>query len=1181
MQFQPGTKPILHLMNLSFQRTVTAWFCLLILCAFAGFSQQPRQSSAVINTLFNNPSMDAAMQRQLLETTSRSGTGVMSTTPVNQTVMVGPFTVDITSIGTVCRYSTGAIIARATGGTPPYTYSLNEGIAYRNGWITQKAAGNYTLTITDAAGHVESIAVNISNTFEGTSAIVGYLRNATGCTNSDASATVAASGGTPPYTYSWDRVNYQSDPVFNNLAPAEYMFSVKDANGCVGSGIHSIAGLGTGGNCEPGNLNFSYTTMYSCFNTGHISVTASGQFPPFTYSLNQVDWQTIGEFDNIAPGLTSVYGKDSKGNIMRRSVFMYQSCFPILNIQVTKADCKQTNGSVTVSVIKSNPPFLYSIDGINWVSSNTFTNLVPGTYRMGVKEAGGEIGYGLFTVEENCPKLSVAIKNDECNTSNGSITVTAANGVPPYTYSIDGVNFQTGNQFNNLGSGTYPVTVKDAAGNTASDFAGVSSKCFKVNYQAFASMCGWNNGTVDIMASGGTEPYQFSLDGINYQSVAQFINLSPGNYNIHVKDSDGEVITEPILITDDGAPVLTIALTPPTCNNPTASIQLSSTGTWYPHTYSLDKVNWQSGGLFTGLPANQTFFAYVKDQYGCITQEEFNTNIRCLQLTVTAIPAKCNTGSGSIKAVAADGAAPYEYSINGIDYQTSPDFSGLFPNTYTIYVRDQDGAIKQAAIQVSNTCPTPQLTITDETCSKSNGRVSFTGNGGTAPYTYSLTSGNFQAISSFSNLPAGTYRLYIKDDDGYINSAPFTIVNTPGPLIGYTGTAASCNNNDGSITLSATGNGPFLYKLNQAIYQASPVFTSLASGDHNAMVQDINGCETGSFPVVTLNNNLTVDAGPDLRICEGSRITISASSNADQFTWTGNHITDASTLHPGVSPVTTTRYEVVATKGPCRVQDDVLVTVDPAPVAIAGPASVICFGKDAQLQGSGGTQYQWTPSSWLSDSRSAAPIVRKPTQTTTYRLRVTDNNNCGSLNEASVTVTVTPPPKINAGPDLQLARNQPHPLNAVDVNNSGFTSYSWQPIEGLSNPYIANPIARLNRSTTFTITASTAAGCEGVGRLTIKVNDGPEIYVPSAFTPNGDGKNDLLKALPVGIKTFKYFAIFNRYGQRIFYTADPGKGWDGMISNGQQATNSFVWMAEGIDFNGNIIQRKGTVVLLR
>ncbi|MBL7749995.1 MAG: gliding motility-associated C-terminal domain-containing protein, partial [Chitinophagaceae bacterium] len=92
---------------------------------------------------------------------------------------------------------------------------------------------------------------------------------------------------------------------------------------------------------------------------------------------------------------------------------------------------------------------------------------------------------------------------------------------------------------------------------------------------------------------------------------------------------------------------------------------------------------------------------------------------------------------------------------------------------------------------------------------------------------------------------------------------------------------------------------------------------------------------------------------------------------------------------------------------------------------------------------------------------------------------------------------------------------------------------------------------------------------------------GPEIYVPSAFTPNGDGKNDILRALPAGVQQFLYFRVYNRWGQLVFQTQDHRIGWDGKINGQIPPTGTFVWVAEGIDYLGQRILRKGTVVLIR
>jgi gliding motility-associated-like protein len=207
--------------------------------------------------------------------------------------------------------------------------------------------------------------------------------------------------------------------------------------------------------------------------------------------------------------------------------------------------------------------------------------------------------------------------------------------------------------------------------------------------------------------------------------------------------------------------------------------------------------------------------------------------------------------------------------------------------------------------------------------------------------------------------------------------------------------------------------------------------------------------------------------------------------------------------------------------------------------------------------------------------------VTAPAQTITYQLMVTDANGCTSLQPAQVTVTVTPPPEVFAGNDTSVLVGQPVPLNAVDVNNSGFDSYTWSPATGLSNAFVQKPIAYPTESTLYTVVASTADGCTGTASISIKVYEVSDIFVPSGFTPNGDGHNDLLRAIPIGIRDFKYFVVYNRWGQRVFQTADPAIGWDGTLNGQMQGTGTFVWMAAGVDYKGTLIQRKGTTILIR
>lgn len=163
-----------------------------------------------------------------------------------------------------------------------------------------------------------------------------------------------------------------------------------------------------------------------------------------------------------------------------------------------------------------------------------------------------------------------------------------------------------------------------------------------------------------------------------------------------------------------------------------------------------------------------------------------------------------------------------------------------------------------------------------------------------------------------------------------------------------------------------------------------------------------------------------------------------------------------------------------------------------------------------------------------------------------------------------------------AGSDLVAAGGQPVQLHAT----GGFL-YQWTPSTGLSDPDISDPIAILGSDQTYYLKAFTPQGCETYDTITIKIYKGPEIYVPNAFSPNHDGLNDVFKAFPVGIVTFSYLKIYNRWGQQMFSTTDPKTGWDGKYMGRDQPAGVYVWIVAGTDYRGNVLNRRGTVVLVK
>lgn len=459
------------------------------------------------------------------------------------------------------------------------------------------------------------------------------------------------------------------------------------------------------------------------------------------------------------------------------------------------------------------------------------------------------------------------------------------------------------------------------------------------------------------------------------------------------------------------------------------------------------------------------------------------------------------------------------------------------------------------------------------------------GPGWLSPVMFSLNNNAYQPDSVFLNLPAGLYSIKIKDATGCIDSLNITVSQLfPDLVISNTATnPASCSGNaDGSVTITAAGgNGPYLYSIDGINFQASNIF-NVSAGTKTITVKDNNNCITAQNIVIPVNNTVTLVAGSNTTICEGKTYQLDPISNGTNFTWTpAATLSNAAIINPIATPVITTKYFITATTGICSRIDSITVFVNPAPKPAAGADATVCYKKNKQLNGSGGVSYLWTPATFLNDPTIFNPLVMAPDASITYSLAVVDANGCNSLKDDSVSITVTAPALLYVGNDTTVAIRQPLQLFSSDVNNSGFTAYSWSPVYGLNNPFGADPIAVLDRDITYHVYAATAAGCEAFDTIKIKVYQGPELYVPNAFTPNGDGLHDVLKVKAVGMREFHFFRIYNRFGELLFTTADPNKGWDGTVKGKLQNLGTYVWMAEAIDYRGNLIQQRGTSIIIQ
>ena len=384
-----------------------------------------------------------------------------------------------------------------------------------------------------------------------------------------------------------------------------------------------------------------------------------------------------------------------------------------------------------------------------------------------------------------------------------------------------------------------------------------------------------------------------------------------------------------------------------------------------------------------------------------------------------------------------------------------------------------------------------------------------------------------------------------------------------------------------SIRINNTGIFSWLPNKNIVLANtANPKFFPKTTTQYFVTVLD-KGCTNTDSVTIRVLDFIKVNAGNDTTICAGDILTLQPVSEALSYVWSSSTGVQIDNIKfPQVQPLVNTRYYVTANLGKCQDHDTLFIKTAPYPIADAGPDAIICFGNKLQINAKiKGSFFEWTPSNSLSNPAILNPIAI-PTKNTTYLLKVADTVGCPKTVTDSLQVLVSPPIIANAGKDTAILVNQPLQLQA-----SGGISYIWSPEIGLSDPTIANPIVTLDDrydQITYQLRAFGIGGCYADDAITIKVfKTGPEIFVPSAITPNGDGMNDILKPVTVGIAKLKYFSVYNRWGQLLYSTVELGRGWDGNVGKVPQPGSTYVYMTEGIDYLGKIVFRKGTTVLIR
>ncbi|MBI3510101.1 MAG: gliding motility-associated C-terminal domain-containing protein [Bacteroidetes bacterium] len=589
----------------------------------------------------------------------------------------------------------GSATVTPSGGTLPYTYAWMPS-GGTNPTAPNLCAGNYTCTVTDAAGctGTQSFAITQPPLLTATSSFVGAT-----CGNSNGSATVTPAGGTPGYGYSWSPIA-GSTPTLPNIPQGTYTCVITDALGCTTTVTVTVPNAS-----GPAATLASFTNV-SCFNAcdGTANVTVAGGAPPITYN-----WLPSGgnsaNATGLCPGTYTCTTTDANSCTSTATVTITQPTA----LAVTAAQANVTcfgacNGSATVTVTGGTAPYTY-----NWLPSGgtgpSAPALCAGTYTCTATDANGCVITQQVTITEPpILTLTSAGFNVSCfGVCDGQVVVIPAGGTSPYSFSWN--TGCTAASCSNVCAGTYNVTVTDLNGCTATSTATVTEPpAIIITTSEIDAHCGQSDGSATATFSGGTGGLTPVWYNPQQATGSTYSNIPPGNYFVVVTDANGCDDTAQATVNNIPGVIASLGqVSNVSCfggNN--GSITVLDNGVNTPYSYS-----WSCSPSTTNTAPNLSAgncTVTLTDATGCTSSVTATvTQPTQLTLTVTANPPSvCNGQPVSLSATAGGGTPGYQYVwMPGILPGQNQNIVPVATQTYSVYITDVNNCVDSANVLVT------------------------------------------------------------------------------------------------------------------------------------------------------------------------------------------------------------------------------------------------------------------------------------------------------------------------------------------------------------------------------------------------------------------------------------------------------------------------------------------------
>ncbi|QTN37776.1 SprB repeat-containing protein [Cryomorphaceae bacterium] len=867
------------------------------------------------------------------------------TEPAELTVVVNSVT------DAPCFGENGTVVLDVDGGTQftgapgepanpngyPYIYTWSGGTTTIMDHIADGVpAGNYTVMVTDRNGCTAMTTVSVGEPALLEATATGTNPSCGGA--ADGTASVAATGGTMPYSYAWS--NGMTMQNIAGLAGGTYDVTVTDANGCTATSSVTlmdpdpvaIASADIKNSCNPGT-------------DGAVTLNVTGGDGNYTYLWS--DGQTSNPATGLAAGSYSVTVNDGNGcGPATGNYVITQPAAPleVANFNRTDVTCaggmdgEIDNGGTTGGT----PPYTYLWS--NAATTPDISNLGAGNYSVTVTDAVGcTVVYLNIIINE---PAAIVITNDPANKTDldcfgdtdAFISVTASGGTGMLSYSwSNGVN---GQSISGVPGGVYTVNVTDANGCVESvSYTVTEPAAITVTGTTTDPSCAAGSGSVDLVVSGGTPNYSYVWSNGDAGSTAGPITLVAGNgtYGLTVTDANGCEYTNSYTLTAPASIAITETITPTSCNSgsdtysPDGSVSVSVTGGTAPYVYSWNGGMTTTSNSLSGLAAGATVSVVVTDANGCSATESYNVGEAPAVTVIDDIVnntacAKGTAGEIHITASGGTGALSYAWEGPNGPVAGTTDLLNLVSGNYSLTITDANGCEFDFPFFVADgTDPaTVALTLGNVTCNGANdGSIEIDVTSGNGPYIVVTTDGAGATVDStfltapfapivINSLAPGSYSIAVIDQNGCPAAGATASITEPTKLVTsvVSTTDASCFGlADGSFVFNIDqGTQPYDMVWSNGTTAGSGMLTGLsdntfpgtawegtigglAAGTYDITVTDAQGCKEFDQAVIGQPSDLTITfTGKDDIDCFGDTTgsavaNISGGSGVYTYQW--------------------------------------------------------------------------------------------------------------------------------------------------------------------------------------------------------------------------------------------------------------------------------------------------------